>query len=506
MKHKNYINIYSVFCLLLLFVNSFSSHGQAEVPLNKSLARLNSEINLLKNDSFLNHASWGICVLNVKTGKTLAEFNSHISLIPASTLKIITTGAAIAILGPDYKFETRLEYDGILDVENGILHGNLYIIGGGDPTLESAFFKTKNDSSLLVEKWANIIKEKGITTIDGAVIGDAGIFEDAMIPSDWIWGDIGNYYGIGACGLTFMDNMYTISFKSGKGINDSISILKITPEIPGMSITNFVKAGGNTDDAIIYGAPYSNLRYVTGSIPAGKTNFEVSGSMPDPAYFCAYSLDKALKNSGVNVSQIPSTIRELKLKPLVLKEHSEHKAIYNMPSPSLEKIVYWTNLKSNNLYAEHLLKTISFRKTGFGTDSGGIKAVMNFWKEKGIDTRGLYMADGCGLSRANTMTTRQQAEILRVLALEPNFNSFYNSLPVAGRSGSLSSLCKGSCAENNLRAKSGYINRARGYVGYVRDKKGEQLSFSLLINNYDCSATEVKKKMEKLLVLIAELE
>jgi D-alanyl-D-alanine carboxypeptidase/D-alanyl-D-alanine-endopeptidase (penicillin-binding protein 4) len=104
------------------------------------------------------------------------------------------------------------------------------------------------------------------------------------------------------------------------------------------------------------------------------------------------------------------------------------------------------------------------------------------------------------------VTTHLQADVLRLIRKEKYADAFYASLPIAGKSGSLGSLCDGTCAENNLRAKSGYITRARGYAGYVTDKKGRLLCFSVLANNYTCTPTEMKKKLETILVKIAELE
>ena len=158
------------------------------------------------------------------------------------------------------------------------------------------------------------------------------------------------------------------------------------------------------------------------------------------------------------------------------------------------------------MYAEHLMKYIAFKKTGLGSTAEGVKIISNFWKDKGVDIGGLTMNDGCGLARANVITTKTQTQILRVLSKEKNFNSFYNSLPIAGKLGSLGGLCEGTVAENNLRAKSGYITGARGYCGYVKNKKGELLCFSVLANNYECSPTEMKRKLEKILVAIAEME
>jgi D-alanyl-D-alanine carboxypeptidase/D-alanyl-D-alanine-endopeptidase (penicillin-binding protein 4) len=116
------------------------------------------------------------------------------------------------------------------------------------------------------------------------------------------------------------------------------------------------------------------------------------------------------------------------------------------------------------------------------------------------------MVDGSGLSRANTITTKIQATVLSKIYRDSlMYPSFNGCLPVAGKNGSMTSLCRGTFAENNLRAKTGYINRARGYCGYVKTKSGKELAFSVLFNNYDCSAKEMKLKIEKFLVALVEL-
>jgi D-alanyl-D-alanine carboxypeptidase/D-alanyl-D-alanine-endopeptidase (penicillin-binding protein 4) len=116
------------------------------------------------------------------------------------------------------------------------------------------------------------------------------------------------------------------------------------------------------------------------------------------------------------------------------------------------------------------------------------------------------MVDGSGLSRANTITPKLQAEILNNLFHDVlHYEAFHNSLPIAGKNGSMTNLCKGTFAENNLRAKTGYINRARGYCGYVKTKSGKTLAFSILVNNYDCSAKDMKLKLEKFMVALTEL-
>ncbi len=470
---------------------------------SQNVSKLLTEIERLKTDKALKHATWSICVTSAKNENVIAEYNSQVSVVPASTLKIITTGAALSILGSDFKFQTKLQYDGVFDSISGTLNGNLYIVGGGDPSLDSEYFRDKKDSLSTTDKWALILKNKGVKKITGAIIGDASVFEDNMVPSQWIWSDIGNYFGAAACGLTYHDNKYSLYLRSGEA-GTKTTITKIIPAIEGLQIVNNVIANGRTDSAYIYGAPYSLYRTIEGSIPPNKNYYEVEGSVPDPALFCAQALTRSLKAIDISVSEKANTVRSLRENNKYTE--SNKYTFYTHYSPTLEKIVYWTNLKSLNLYAEHLLKYISYKKKGIGREQDGIEIITNFWKNKGVDMGGFTMYDGSGLSRANIITTKTEVQILRLMTKEKYFKAFYNSLPVAGKSGSLGSLCEGTIAENNLCAKSGYITLARGYAGYVKNKKGEMLCFSLLANNYECSPTEMKLKLEKLLVAIAESE
>ncbi len=485
------IKIIPAFCVLLLHPVLFSQTNK----------KIMDEIQNLNADNAMKHAVWSICVMPVKKDTILYEYNSTISLIPASTMKIATTGAALSLLGKDFMFETKLQFDGTLDTATGTIQGNLYITGGGDPSLESDYFKKEHDSTTILQRWAAILKSKGIKKITGAVIGDAGIFDDNITPAEWVWGDMGNYYGAGAGGLSYHDNKYTLYFNSGAA-ESKTSITKMKPEIKELQLNNSVIARGTEDDAYIYGAPYQYYRTIQGTIPANKKNYEVDGALPDPALFCAQEFTKALLNKGISVAKKATTVRELKDNKTFSK--SDKHTLYINFSPTLDSIVHFTNLKSINLFAESMLKYMSYQKSDYGTETGGTTIVMDFWKSKGVDVSGFFMNDGCGLARSNVMTTKTQTQLLRVMAKDKNFNIFYNSLPVAGKPGSLGGMCTGTFADNNLHAKSGYMNRAKGYAGYVKNRKGEMLCFSLLANNYDCTPTEMKKKLEKLLIAIAE--
>ncbi len=245
----------AVFFLALFFI-------QASVP-----PRLQTEIDKLNTDEVLQHGEWGFCVMTADSGKIIAANNPDLSLMPASTLKILTTGAAIGLLGENFTYETKIEYDGIYDSINGIIHGNIYIKGCGDPTFNSARFN-RDDTISLFQSLPFRLTKKGIKKIDGNIIGDASCFSDNPIPDDWSWSDIGQYYGAGTCGLAYADNAVSLYFDSTHG--DSCTLTKTNPVPVDVIYRTNVIADGKKDEAIVYGAPFGNIYYVNGNIPAQK--------------------------------------------------------------------------------------------------------------------------------------------------------------------------------------------------------------------------------------------
>jgi serine-type D-Ala-D-Ala carboxypeptidase/endopeptidase (penicillin-binding protein 4) len=457
-------------------------------------AQLNTVFESWKTDKDLKNATIGFCVLNAKTSEVISEYNSHQFLIPASTLKVVTTAAGLGIMGNGYRYETRLCHTGTFDKTSGVIDGDLVIYGHGDPTLQSEnFFK---DTAQLTDRWANVLKAKGVKEIKGKIIGDASYF-DRSIPGHWIWADINNYFGVAPCALSYNDNKFTVVYCS-KETGCKADIVRTTPSYISNTIiiNSNVVARGTEDDAYVYGDPFSYVKEISGKIPPNKTNFEVEAALPDPALLCAEMMYTSLVKAGIKCK--PGQVQSLYKKS---DSTATRSTIYSYYSPTMDKVVYYTNLKSNNHYCETILRTI-----GKGSMYLGIDAVKNYWQKKGLDVSELYMVDGSGLSRANNITAFFQASLLSTIYKDSTFyKTFNNSLPIAGKSGSMGNIGKGTFIENNMRAKTGYINRARGYCGYVKTKSGKDLAFSVLFNNYNCSAKEAKNKIEKFLIELAEL-
>lgn len=482
--------------LFFILLIGFSSVAQSQ-----TVKDLRSAIKSMTKDDDLKNASISFYAFDLDSNKIVSGISSSRTLVPASTMKLVTTATALEMMGSGKRFSTMIKYSGEIDT-NCVLNGNIYIVGGGDPCLGSSKYKRHYGDFL--NKWALAIQKLGIDSINGRVIGDASIFNKQMIPATWIWGDLGNYYGAGPCGLSIYENVCQLTLKSGKK-GDSTEITCVNPYIPNLSFDNYVKSMvTRKDESYIFGAPYQENRIIKGGIPVNKDEFNVRGSIPDPAYLAAFELDMELRSAGIKIANTSTTIRRVKqVEQIDLKE--KKKTIYTTRSPTLASIIESTNMYSVNLYAEHLMSQIGVFKYRHGDTGSGSHATQNFWEDKGFDTDGLYVNDGSGLSRFNAITAKQMVGILKVMYKSKNYKVFLRSLPVAGKSGTLRNVGKGTAASGRVRAKSGYMTRVRSYAGYVTTKNKRNIAFALIVNNYNCTPVKMKKKMEKIMVKLAEI-
>lgn len=478
--------IYSFLFLIAVSSVSFSQ------PINEFIATM-------KNEAELKNASLGLSVLDASTGNTLCDYNGTTSLTPASTMKIITTASALQLLGKDFRYETILQHSGSFDKTTGVIDGDLVIRGSGDPSLNSEYFRKAEDTFMVVNKWAAALKEKGVKKITGKLVLDVSCFEEEL-PGTWVWGDIGNYFGAPAYGLSYNDNKFYIVFKPAAKAGDSVCVNKTVPCIDGLCFQNTVKAGGHEDNAVVYHAPFSNNITIHGTLPASTRPQSIEASLPDPSLLLAKHLRLALAGAGIELKYDETR----KVTAYNKKEYTAARSnLYTYRSPTLEKIIYFTTLHSNNMYAESIFKTMALKKGGWGSTWQGMTTLNNHLKSKGFDPSGLFINDGSGLSRSNAVTAEHLSKILYMMHADSLTRApFYNSLPVAGVSGSLRSLGKGTPLEKNFRAKSGYITRVRSYAGYMKTKAGKEVCVSLIINNFNGSPSETRKKMEEIFLKV----
>nr|MCU0324461.1 D-alanyl-D-alanine carboxypeptidase/D-alanyl-D-alanine-endopeptidase [Spirosomataceae bacterium] len=342
--------------------------------------------------------------------------------------------------------------------------------------------------------------------IDGYVLGDGTIFPENSIADTWVWGDIGNYYGAGVNGLNINENLYWVYFKPGNMVNDYAPVLRFSTDLPNLSVINKVLTGevGSGDNVIIYNTPLSNQILMQGTVPKGVTEFGVKGSLPDPAFYAAYILQKKLSENGISVKNqtIPfSNYRQ------ILGYYPNPKvniSIYD--SPSLAVLAKHCNFQSINLYADAFIKTLGYQFAKDASFDASVNAVKAFWSAKGIDLQGFMIKDGSGLSPSGILTSKNLTDILYEMKFDSSFNDFYNSIPVVGQSGTVQNLGRRTKADGNVRAKSGSISNTRAYAGYFTASSGELMSFTFIINRYsDGADRKIRRILEQMMVMMIDI-
>lgn len=451
-------------------------------------------------------ASFSLIVKDTQTGETVFAYDTLRQLTPASVMKIVTTATALEVIGKDYRFPTTLAYDGT--ISDGILKGNLYIKGSGDPTLGSEHFASDRntynpDRNTFIPKWIAALKEAGIQKIEGAVISDERMFDTEGISLKWVGEDMGSYYAAGCYGLNVFDNLYRLSLQTG-AIGSRPVIKGSVPRLDRIHFHNYLKAKQvSTDSSFITGAPFATDRYLYGVVPANRETYLLKGDIPDPALFLAEYLTGQLEKSGIPVSDSPTCYRILEEAGEWLS--GERKEIITTYSPTLGEIVDVTNHVSHNLYADALLKTLGTR---YQTRNGevissfnrGIEVLREYWAGKGLDLSSVWMYDGSGLAATDKLSTAFMAQLLTYMATHAKDpDTFVESLPQAGIEGSVRNFLKGSSLQGKTRLKSGSMSRVKGYAGYI-GKKGKRYAVALFVNNYSCDGREMNKEIEKLLV------
>ncbi len=446
-----------------------------------------------KNDTALRHASLAYVIYNISQDTLIASHNAHTSLVPASILKLFTTATALELLGSGLRFRTRLCYQG--HIRDSILHGDIIILGGGDPALGSGDYAQNN----LVNNWAKHIRALGIDSITGHIIADPRIFSIDAVPYTWSLGYLSLPYAAAAHGINIYDNTSTFSLgnESRRGVvvpNKKI----MQPCVPLQSFINeanqYTGKKGGLQLIALHNAHYALIR---GHFNADDKRVSLRTSIRDPGLLLAVQLYDALNRDRKVVGGHALNI--FFADTLDIFEDSLH-VLSTLFSPTVLSLINSVNEYSNNLFAEALIKHIGLRRYGLGHTEAGAKAIRQHWKSKGMDVDGMFIFDGSGLSRFNALSAYSFVELLKHMKQTPFFTDFYNSLAVSGQSGTLRNFCKNTIASERVYAKSGTMSRIKSYAGYVHTLNDDTLAFALITNNFTCSLAEMTRKIEKMMI------
>ena len=484
----NKILTYNALVIAFLAISLGAGNVSAQ---NKKIA---DEVKKMTSDSQLKHASVAVSVYNITQNKEEYSYDADRLMSPASLMKIFTTAAGFEYLGKGFRFKTSLGYTGSI-TRDGVLNGDLVIIGGGDPLLGSYRYR-QTVMDTLFRLWYNALRKEGIVSVNGRVLADATIFDGPQLHDTWVWGDVGNYYGCGATGLNFHENMYFVYFNPDRREGFPASIDHVQPKGIDVRAQNHVTTGpaNSGDQVVIYGTPTASMRYYEGTVPLGKNNFKVRGALPNPGKSCAELFSVYLRNKNFNVSSHASD---------EVSSSTKANVIFDYYSVSYNIISQYTNMTSNNIYAESIFKYLGYHVYGKGNFKNGANAVNKYLKEKDMDMTAVNIVDGSGLSRAGMATARFFTDFLAKVYKTDYNTDFRKTLPKVGESGTARNLLSGQMPANSeIYVKTGTMTGVCSYAGYATRANGEKICFSILVNNQTVSASSVRPKVAKLLLTI----
>lgn len=473
-------------------------------------------------DPAFTQAYVGICVMD-GTGKMLARVNADKMLVPASNMKLITTGAVLHMLGPSHTFETSLAYDG--DIEDGTLKGNLHIIGGGDPTLGS-----KDSIATPVERtfaiWEKMLRDAGIRRIEGHIIGDGRSFEGMMEEPTWLWNDTGTYYGAGVSGLMFYENMQSFSVSAGPETGAPVNIKPYYPDCPWMDFRYACSTGkaGTGDRLYMYTSDLAPVAEIRGTFGVDRAAKRVDCANKYPEYTCARYFENYLRRKGISCS---GGAADYKLMTEWMEESGSCNdpdsqkagltAIGSTLSPTLDRIVFETNHASNNVFAETLFRTLGKTLHESACYDSSYVALNDAFAELGISAgSGIKVQDGSGLSRQNLVSPEFLCRFLHAMSHSPAFEDFLESLPSPGFNGTLEYNMKGQpeALRRRIKVKSGSMNGVRCYSGYILPSYSGNLScenglpegtliISVMTNNCTSPNWKVRPLLDRFMAALA---
>ncbi len=462
-----------------------SSTRESAIPL-LPVDRLHSELAAKFDDPNFFNANWGVVIQSLKTGEIIYERNENKSFMPASNMKLFTTSSALTSLSPDFHYYTMLATNGT--ISNGVLHGDVFLKGSGDPTICGRF----NGGNVLqtFDDWADSLKALGIKTIDGNLIGDDNCFDEDFYGDGWDANYETDWYAAQYGGIVFNDNCVdmTITPSDSIGTQASVTWNPATKYITVVNETVMTPPDSNYYIAF-YRERGTNRVHVRGNFPVNKPVWHESIAVDNPTLYAMTVLKEEFALRGIQVNGAPQDIDSASSKP----NYTSALRLASYTSPALSQIVKAINKPSQNLYAEQLFRTMGMIYYGMGGMQTGRYVANPIFTSWGMDTTRMKIVDGCGLSRLDLVSPANIVALLTGMYRGKYFQPFYESLPIAGVDGSLRNRMKGTKAENNVHAKTGFIGYVRSLSGYVTSLDGEMFAFSMMANHYTVPTAMAEK-------------
>jgi len=455
---------------------------------------LHDELDALFNDARFARALWGVRIESLRDGRVVYARNSDKLVVPASNMKLFTMAATAQRLGWDFTFETRLEAHGT--VVDGTLHGDLIVVGGGDPSIDSVAF----GPAPVFEEWADALKQAGIHRVTGRLIGDDSLFDDEGIGPGWAWDYLNDGYAAPSSALSYNENIAIIRIWPGATVGAPARV-EVTPAGHGLTVTHTITTGAADSQTSVNQTRglHSDDVALRGSIPLGRSTPLVrTTSVHNPTAFFVGGLHAALADRGIPVRGGAVDIDDIQPPPA-----AGRRVVATRRSQPLSSLGAYFMKASQNLYGETFLKTLGQRFGRGGTTSAGRVVAAETLTSWGIPEGSYVMYDGSGLSRYNYVSSDAIVTLLKHVWNDETMRApFMAALPVGGQDGTLGNRMKNTALAGHVQAKTGTISNVRSLSGFVDAPSGERFVFSMIANHFTAGSAAVDEVAEKALLTI----
>lgn len=477
---------YFLVILIAVFVAAGSSFATAQNKKAKSLLSSGQKgaVSKILSDESIKNAKVSIKIVALNTMQTVFEKNPGTALIPASTNKIVTGAAALDRLGSNFNFTTRVYTDGALSA-NGILDGDIYIKGGGDPSIS------------LEKTWliSHLIRSHGITQVKGSLIGDESFFDEVRHYSQW--GKVGTRAYHAPMGALCV-NFNTIGVYVAPGQKEGEPALAVlNPRTKLFVMENRLKTtvGGRSRVAISF---KEGTCIVSGQIPIDSKPRTYHRSIVEPLPFALSAIQSFCEQEGIKFGKLPT---KGSVPPTA-------RLLFEYASPPLNLIIRGLFRNSNNFTAESIGKTLGASLFDApGTQEKASKAITEWIADKKLIDSGVVIADGSGLARENRLSANVLVGVLLYMWSKPELSpEFIDAMAIGGVDGTLKRRFSNSPLFGRIRAKSGLLWGVISLAGYCYNSKNEPYAFAVLINDYNKNSTgrDIQKITENLLNVLMQ--
>ena len=456
-------------------------------------------VDSLLDEAMWRSAHWGVLIVDPERSDTLYSSNAGKLFLPASNVKLVTGAVALAQLGADYRYTTRIL--GRAPQRDGTLPGDLVVIGRGDPSVNDSL--AGGDAMAPLRALADSLAARGLTRISGRLIRGADTFSDAPLGRGWAWDNLDEGYAAPVGELMFNDGVGRVTVYGGARAGDPVRVrtapATTVPRLGRIDVATVRNCCMERSRVTFAGdvrgpRPVVNL---AGTVHAGDSvTVTVALRHPAAAYLDAFA--EALAARGIAIGG--------GVEPDSLADSTGLRVLATHTSPQLSAVLSVFQKVSQNQIGEVLLKTLGLEFTGVGTADSGLAVVRRRLTAWGVDSSQAALRDGSGLSRHNYITPQAIVRVLDVMRGRDDFDSYYQALPLGGVDGTIRDRMRGTPAMANARAKTGTLDKARALSGYVTTADGRILLFSIIANNHTVPHREVERVQDAILTYLATMD